>query len=54
MAALAVIGQLTAADLNLPVPLCDPEVYVNLVKTAPVARGEPGQKLGRILKALNT
>lgn len=52
-AVLAAIGQLTAKDLKLPVQIYDPEGYFNLVKNAPVPTSPRGQKLDRVLKAIN-
>ncbi|MEM9306998.1 MAG: TolC family outer membrane protein [Pseudomonadota bacterium] len=45
-------GRLTAGDLGLGVQLYDPAAYYNLVKDAPTARSEQGQRLDRVLKSL--
>ncbi|MGJ8616149.1 MAG: TolC family outer membrane protein [Sulfitobacter sp.] len=49
---LAATGQLTAADLNLPVQTYDPAAYYNLVKDSPVKKSRQGEKLDRVLRAL--
>ncbi len=49
---LASTGQLTAQDLKLPVQNYDPAAYYNLVKDGPVRASREGQKLDRVLRAL--
>ncbi len=49
---LAATGQLTAQDLRLPVQLYDPSAYYNLVKDSPAVLSRQGQKLDRVLRAL--
>lgn len=49
---LASTGRLTAKELRLPVQLYDPSEYYNLVKDAPAKKSEQGQKLDRVLRAL--
>lgn len=49
---LAATGQLTAQDLNLPVQIYDPAAYYNLVKDSPAVNSRQGQKLDRVLRAL--
>ena len=49
---LAATGRLTAAELKLPVQIYDPAAYYNLVKDGPVPRSRQGQKLDRVLRAL--
>jgi outer membrane protein len=51
-AVLASTGQLTAQKLGLPVQIYDPAGYYNLVKDAPAKRSQQGQKLDRVLRAL--
>ena len=51
-AVLAATGRLTAVDLKLPVQIYDPAAYYNLVKDGPVPRSAQGQKLDRVLRAL--
>ena len=50
--ALAATGQLTAADLRLPVQIYDPAAYYNLVKDSPTKRSKQGEQLDRVLRAL--
>jgi len=50
---LAAIGELTARDLNLGVQTYDPSAYYDLVKSAPVPISPQGQKLDKVLRALN-
>lgn len=45
-------GRLTAKDLRLPVQMYDPVEYYNLVKDSPAKRSKQGQKLDRVLRAL--
>ncbi|WP_299406098.1 TolC family outer membrane protein [uncultured Roseobacter sp.] len=55
VAAYAVLqstGRLTAKDLSLNVQLYDPSAYYDLVKDAPVPSSAQGQKLDRVLRAL--
>ena len=49
---LSSTGQLTARDLRLPVQLYDPAEYYNLVKDAPAKRSKQGEKLDRVMRAL--
>ena len=49
---LSATGQLTAQDLKLPVQTYDPAAYYNLVKDSPAKRSRQGQKLDRVLRAL--
>lgn len=49
---LSSIGQLTARDLKLPVQIYDPAEYYNLVKDSPTRTSKQGQKLDRVLRAL--
>ncbi|MFK7837049.1 MAG: TolC family outer membrane protein [Sulfitobacter sp.] len=49
---LGATGRLTAKNLRLPVQLYDPTEYYNLVKDAPAKRSKEGQKLDRVLRAL--
>lgn len=49
---LAAKGQLTATGLRLGVQQYDPTAYYNLVKKAPTARSKQGQKLDRVLRAI--
>lgn len=49
---LSATGQLTAADLGLPVQIYDPAGYYNLVKDGPVKESQQGRKLDRVLRAL--
>ncbi|KIN63892.1 Type I secretion outer membrane protein, TolC family [Sulfitobacter noctilucicola] len=49
---LASTGRLTAKDLQLPVQIYDPTEYYNLVKDSPAKRSKEGQKLDRVLRAL--
>jgi len=49
---LAAQGRLTAADLKLPVQIYDAASYYNLVKDSPAKRSKQGQKLDRVLRAL--
>lgn len=49
---LAAQGLLTAANLNLPVQIYDPEAYFDQVKTAPAFRSQQGQQLDRVLRKL--
>ena len=49
---LASTGQLTAADLRLPVQTYDPAAYYNLVKESPAKRSKQGEQLDRVLRAL--
>ena len=51
-AVLAAKGQLTAQDLKLPVQIYDPVAYYNLVKDSPAKRSKQGEKLDRVLRAL--
>ncbi len=51
-AILATTGRLTAKDLRLPVQIYDPTEYYNLVKDSPAKRSKQGQKLDRVLRAL--
>ena len=51
-AVLAATGRLTAVDLKLPVQIYDPAAYYNLVGDGPVPRSAQGQKLDRVLRAL--
>ncbi|QBF32881.1 TolC family outer membrane protein [Thalassococcus sp. S3] len=50
---LAAQGLLTAQNLRLAVKIYDPTEYYNLVKDAPAYRSQRGQKLDRVLRALN-
>lgn len=50
--ALASLGQLTATDLNLDVPVYNPEAYYNLSRHAPVSISPRGRKLDRIIETL--
>lgn len=55
VAAYAVLqstGRLTARDLSLGVQQYDPNAYYDLVKDAPVPSSAQGQKLDRVLRAL--
>ncbi|SLN38803.1 Outer membrane efflux protein BepC precursor [Roseovarius litorisediminis] len=52
-AVLAAMGQLTAKDLNLGVQTYDANAYFDLVKDAPTPASKQGQKLDRVLRALN-
>ncbi|KAG1648523.1 Outer membrane efflux protein BepC [Nymphon striatum] len=45
-------GHLTAKQLRLPVQIYDPAAYYNLVKDSPAKRSKEGQKLDRVLRAL--
>jgi len=49
---LASTGQLTARDLGLPVQIYDPAAYYNLVKDSPAKYSKQGEKLDRVLRAL--
>lgn len=49
---IAATGQLTAQDLRLPVQIYDPAAYYNLVKDSPAKRSKQGEKLDRVLRAL--
>jgi outer membrane protein len=49
---LSSTGQLTARDLKLPVQLYDASAYYNLVKDSPAVLSKQGQKLDRVLRAL--
>ena len=49
---IAATGQLTAVDLKLPVQIYDPAAYYNLVKGSPAKRSKQGEKLDRVLRAL--
>ena len=49
---IAATGQLTAQDLRLPVQIYDPAAYYNLVKDSPAKRSKQGDKLDRVLRAL--
>ncbi len=49
---LSSTGRLTAKDLRLPVQIYDPAEYYNLVKDAPAKRSKQGDKLDRVLRAL--
>lgn len=49
---LASTGSLTAKELRLPVQLYDAAEYYNLVKDSPAKRSKEGQKLDRVLRAL--
>lgn len=49
---LSATGQLTAKALGLPVQLYDPSEYYNLVKGSPTRSSKQGQKLDRVLRAL--
>lgn len=49
---LSSTGRLTAKDLRLPVQIYDPAEYYNLVKEAPAKRSKQGEKLDRVLRAL--
>lgn len=49
---IASTGQLTAVDLKLPVQIYDPAAYYNLVKDSPAKRSKQGEKLDRVLRAL--
>lgn len=49
---LSSTGRLTAKDLGLPVQIYDPAEYYNLVKDAPAKRSKQGEKLDRVLRAL--
>ncbi len=51
-AVLSATGQLTAQDLRLPVQIYDPSAYYNLVKESPAIVSKQGQKLDRVLRAL--
>lgn len=50
---LASMGLLTADRMKLKVPRYDPAAYYNLVKDAPAPISKQGQKLDKVLKALN-
>ena len=50
---LAAQGALTAQDLGLNVQIYDPAAYYNQVKTAPAFLSDQGQRLDRVLRALN-
>ncbi|MCX7560716.1 TolC family outer membrane protein [Sulfitobacter sp. F26204] len=45
-------GRLTAKQLGLPVQIYDPAAYYNLVKDSPAKKSKEGQKLDRVLRAL--
>jgi outer membrane protein len=47
------IGQLMAKDLRLNVKTYDPATYYDLVKDAPAALSPQGEKLDRVLRALD-
>ncbi len=49
---LASLGQLTAKNLKLPVQEYDAEAYYNLVKDGVAVKSKQGQKLDRVLRAL--
>jgi len=49
---LSATGQLTAADLGLPVQIYDPAGYYSLVKDSPAVLSKQGQQLDRVLRAL--
>ncbi|MFT6023282.1 MAG: outer membrane protein [Ascidiaceihabitans sp.] len=49
---LFTMGQLTAKNLSLKVQQYDPTAYYNLVKDAPAVRSKQGQKLDKVLRAL--
>lgn len=49
---LSATGQLTAADLKLPVQIYDPAGYYNLVKDSPAKVSKQGRQLDRVLRAL--
>ncbi|MEL6169916.1 MAG: TolC family outer membrane protein [Pseudomonadota bacterium] len=50
---LSAMGRLTAKDLQLGVPIYDPEAYFNAVKNAPTTDVSPqGERLDRILRAI--
>lgn len=49
---LSATGRLTAQDLRLPVQLYDPAAYYNLVKDSPAKKSKEGEKLDRVLRAL--
>ncbi|GAB4287768.1 MAG: TolC family outer membrane protein [Roseovarius sp.] len=49
---LETIGELTARDLRLDVPLYDAGAYYDLVRQAPVPSSPQGRKLDRVLRAL--
>lgn len=49
---LAATGQLTAQDLKLPVQIYDPAAYYDLIKDSPAKNSRQGQKLDRVLRAL--
>ncbi|MCV3272550.1 TolC family outer membrane protein [Roseobacter sinensis] len=51
-AVLQATGRLTAQDLSLGVQQYDPNAYYDLVKDAPVPSSTQGQKLDRVLRAL--
>lgn len=51
-AVLAATGQLTAADLRLPVQQYDVNEYYNLVKDSPTSQSEQGAQLDRVLRRL--
>ena len=51
-AVLAATGRLTAQDLKLPVQIYDPAAYYNLVKDSPAKKSKQGEKLDRVLRAL--
>lgn len=51
-AILSATGQLTAKNLRLPVQIYDPTEYYNLVKDSPAKKSKQGQKLDRVLRAL--
>ncbi|MGZ2258534.1 TolC family outer membrane protein [Roseobacter sp. A03A-229] len=51
-AVLQATGRLTARDLSLGVQQYDPNAYYNLVKDAPVPSSAQGQRLDRVLRAL--
>ncbi|MDG1472184.1 MAG: TolC family outer membrane protein [Ascidiaceihabitans sp.] len=49
---LSTMGLLTATSLRLNVQQYDPTAYYNLVKDAPAVRSKQGQKLDKVLRAL--
>jgi outer membrane protein len=49
---ISATGRMTAKDLRLPVQIYDPAEYYNLVKDAPAKKSKEGQKLDRVLRAL--
>ncbi|WP_299952759.1 TolC family outer membrane protein [uncultured Roseobacter sp.] len=51
-AVLQATGRLTARDLSLGVQQYDPSAYYDLVKDAPVPSSAQGQRLNRVLRAL--